>query len=214
MPETIFVGLKPAALWQSSDVGETWHPVRGLNEHETSVDWWEGGGGLCLHTIVLPEERPGRMYVGISVAGLFRSDDHGQTWRPMNEGVADFYTTAVEVNGPIQYESVHRWVHKVVLHPDNSEIIFQQNHLGVNRSDNGGETWLDIGEGLPSSFGFPIAIGQSNGKAPTIFVIPEDDETLCTKERVEVWSSEDEGMSWQKSVEGSPTGHLNVNREG
>jgi photosystem II stability/assembly factor-like uncharacterized protein len=213
-PRTVFAGVKPAALWKSCDSGETWQAETSLNAHETREDWWEGGGGLCLNTIILPEDRPGRIYAGISVAGLFRSEDDGETWRPVNSGIADFYETAIEVNGPIRHESVHRCVHKVVLHPTDPEIMFQQNHLGVYRSEDGGDSWTSIGEGLPSLFGFPIAVGNSNGSVPPIYVIPEDEETLRTKERLAVWRSDDEGQSWNEFTDGLPAGHLNVNREG
>jgi hypothetical protein len=213
-PGTVYAGLKPAALWKSTDSGQSWQSVAGLNDHETRVDWWEGGGGLCLHTVILSETIPGRVYAGISVAGLFRSDDDGDSWRPVNSGIADFYTTAVAVNGPVKFDSVHRCVHKVVLHPTDPEIMFQQNHLGVYSSGDGGETWTCIDGGLPSKFGFPIAIGNANGKGPAIFVIPEDEETLRTRGHVAVWRSEDEGQTWHEATEGLPSGHLNVNREG
>jgi photosystem II stability/assembly factor-like uncharacterized protein len=213
-PETVYAGLKPAALWQSVDSGESWQPVLSLNEHETRGEWWEGGGGLCLHTIILPEDRPGRIYVGISVAGLFRSDDSGASWRPVNTGVADFVDIVKSEGMQVDHVTVHRCIHKVVHNPRDSDTMFQQNHLGVYRSRDGGERWERIEAGLPSYFGFPIAIGAANGGSPPIFVIPEDENTLRTNDGLAVWRSEDEGETWIESTAGLPKGYFNVNREG
>ncbi|MEA2596844.1 MAG: hypothetical protein QOF01_3313, partial [Thermomicrobiales bacterium] len=180
-PKTVFAGIMPAALYRSDDGGTTWRPIEGLNGHETRGEWYGGGGGLCLHTIILPEKRPGRIYAGISCAGLFRSDDDGVTWYPVNEGVADFAEMAFP-DGPVSHPGVHRCVHKAVVHPANPDVLFQQNHLGAYRSGDGGLTWQSINAGLPTDFGFPIAVGT--GPQPSIFVIPEDGNTIRTPGRL------------------------------
>jgi hypothetical protein len=130
-PGLVFAGVKPAGLYRSGDGGESWQPVTGLNEHPSQCEWWPGGGGLCLHTIIIPPGRNGRIYAGISVAGLFRSDDAGETWASMNDGVASFaeeYEAALN-SGRAEHRGVHRCVHKVVYHPADPDVLFQQNHL-------------------------------------------------------------------------------------
>jgi photosystem II stability/assembly factor-like uncharacterized protein len=209
-PESVYAGVMPAALYHSHDSGDTWEPVEGLNNHETRAEWWEGGGGLCLHTIILPESRPGRLYAGISVAGLFRSDDDGSSWYPVNEGVNDFVEMMSE-NGAPKHHTVHRCVHKAVVHPTDPDIMFQQNHLGAYRSRDGGLTWQNINTGLPSTFGFPIAIGA--GPSPAIFVLPEDENTLRTPGHLAVWRSTDEGATWTECTTGLPAVETSVLRE-
>jgi photosystem II stability/assembly factor-like uncharacterized protein len=212
-PGTVYAGVRPAALFRSDDGGATWRGLDGLNRHETREEWWEGGGGLCLHTIILPLDRPGRIFVAISVAGVFRSDDDGETWAPMNEGTTDFVEMIIQEKGEApKHRGVHRCVHKVVVHPGNPDVMFQQNHLGVFRSDDAGVSWRSIGDGLPSDFGFPIAIGA--GEQPSIFVVPEDGNTLRTKDYLAVWRSEDGGGSWIEASDGLPSGEQNVLREG
>jgi photosystem II stability/assembly factor-like uncharacterized protein len=210
-PDTVFAGVMPAALYKSTDGGQTWMGVDSLNNHETRSEWWEGGGGLCLHTIILPTDRPGRIYAGISVAGLFRSDDNGATWQPVNEGVADFVEMVSAEGNPTNHRGVHCCVHKVVAHPENSDVLFQQNHLGAFRSRDGGLSWQSMNEGLPTDFGFPIAIGAAPNHS--LFVIPEDETTLRTPCRLSVWRSRDEGESWVERTDGLPEIETSVLRE-
>ena len=206
-PGMAYAGVMPAALYRTRDGGETWQPLDGLNRHPSRAEWWEGGGGLYLHTIVLPPDRPGRIYAGISVPGLFRSDDGGETWTPVNEGVDAIYNPEAKIAHP----GVHRCLHKVVLHPADSGILFQQNHMGVFRSDDAGERWRRIDAGLPSSFGFPIAVGADpNGP---IFVVPQDECDLRTVDHLAVWRSVDGGATWIEGRDGLPAGRLNVLRE-
>jgi photosystem II stability/assembly factor-like uncharacterized protein len=214
----VWAGIMPATLLRSDDRGATWQDVPGLNQHSSRPEWWPGGGGLCLHTIILPEGRPGRVYAGISVAGFFRSDDDGETWRPANEGTSSMAeVVAAEMpNGRVEHPGVHRCVHKVVPDPSNPERLYMQQHDGVYRSDDGGRSWRDIGANLPSPFGFPIAAAPGAGAAGCIiWVIPENGETIRTSdEGLRVWRSDDGGERWMPSVNGLPRGQHNVLREG
>lgn len=212
-PETVYAGVMPAALYRSDDSGRTWQLVEGLTGHPSRNEWWPGGGGLCLHTIVLPPDRPERIFVAISVAGVFRSDDGGASWQPRNEGLPGFFEEyRSEAGAEIAHPEVHRCVHKLVCHPDDPDVLFQQNHLGVFRSDDAGDTWRSINAGLPSSFGFPIAIGA--GSQPAIFVIPQDENLLRTKDHLAVWHSRDGGDTWIEGSAGLPAGEHNALREG
>jgi photosystem II stability/assembly factor-like uncharacterized protein len=214
----VWAGIMPATLLRSDDRGRTWHDIPGLNAHPTRPEWWPGGGGLCLHTIILPDGAPGRVYAGVSVAGFFRSDDDGETWIAANEGTKSMAEMiAAETGSPVAHQSVHRCVHKVVLDPGNPETLFMQQHEGVYRSDDGGRSWRDIGGGLPSPFGFPVVAAAAPGSAGCrVWVIPENDETIRTDETqgLRVWRTDDGGESWTPSVNGLPKGEHNVLREG
>jgi photosystem II stability/assembly factor-like uncharacterized protein len=212
-PDVVYAGVMPAALYRSGDGGRSWQLVEGLTNHPSRGEWWPGGGGLCLHTILLPPDRPGRIYVAISVAGVFRSDDDGATWQAMNDGLPGFIDDfRSEIGADPTYPEVHRCVHNLVCHPENPDVLFQQNHLGVFRSDDAGRSWRSINSGLPSNFGFPIAIGA--GPTPAIFVVPQDEELLRTRDHLAVWRSKDGGGTWSETASGLPAGEHNVLREG
>lgn len=203
----LYSGIQPAALFKSSDRGETWELVEGLYDHPHRGKWNPGAGGLCLHTILLDPDNRDRMYVAISAAGCYRTDDGGATWKPFNKNVrADFQ--------PDVFPEFGQCVHKMALHPGRPQVIYQQNHFGIYRSDNAGEDWIDIGDGrLPSRFGFPIAVHPHEPE--TIYVIPENDETrLSVDGSMAVWRSRNEGGSWQRLSQGLPArAHLLTLRE-
>jgi hypothetical protein len=212
----VWAGVMPAALFRSDDRGATWHGVPGLNAHPSRPEWWPGGGGLCLHTIILPDAQPGRVYAGISVAGLFRSDDDGQTWTPANEGIRSMGEMYAAEMGwaRVAHPGVHRCVHKVALDPHNPDTLYMQQHEGVYRSDDGGRSWRNIDGSLPSPFGFPVATAPSAGPAGcSVWVIPENEETIRTDDALRVWRSDDGGETWTPSVNGLPAGKHNVLRE-
>ena len=196
-PHEVWAGSREAGLFRSEDRGSTWTEVRGLNEHATKDSWMPGGGGLILHTIVVDPEEPARMYACVSAGGAYRSDDGGSSWQPANRGTrADFM--------PDPYPETGQCVHKLALHPARPQVLYQQNHCGMYRSDDRGASWVDISEGLPSRFGFPIAV---HGHDPrTVYVVPltGDDRRFVPDGQMAVWRSRDEGNSWERLTSGLP----------
>jgi photosystem II stability/assembly factor-like uncharacterized protein len=194
-PETLYLGAVPGVLLRSDDGGRTWRSVPGLTNHPTREQWQPGFGGMCLHSIQLDADEPDRMYVAISAAGTFRTDDGGETWVPANRGVAaDF--------APDPYPEIGQCVHKLLLH--RSGRLWQQNHCGVYRSDDRGENWERLdGNGLPSAFGFPIALDPAD--PDVAYVVPEEgDRRLTADGRLGVYRTTDAGASWQLHSDGLP----------
>jgi hypothetical protein len=162
-PGVLFAGVEPAALFRSDDNGKTWSDVKGLTQHETRDKWAPGAGGLMLHSILPHPYDPRRMQIAISAAGTFETMDGGETWKPRNKDVkADFL--------PEEFPEVGQCVHHLEAHPSRPDLLYQQNHCGVYRSNTGGEQWSDIGEGLPSTFGFPILVHPFEDD--TVYVVP------------------------------------------
>jgi len=148
-PGVAYAGVEPAALFKSEDGGDTWGEIGGLTSHPTREQWQPGLGGLCLHSIVLDPSRRDRMWVGISAVGVFGTDDGGRSWRPMNQGLrADFL--------PDPFPEVGQCPHKMLAHGATPDVLFQQNHCGVFRTDSGGDGWQDITNDLPSRFGMVL----------------------------------------------------------
>lgn len=194
---TLFAGVAPAALFRSDDHGQTWQEVAGLSQHPTRPRWQPGGGGLCLHTIVLDPADPRRMFVAISAAGTFGTEDGGRTWRPLNRGVrAEFM--------PDKFPEVGQCVHKLGMSAGRPGLLFQQNHCGVYRSDSAGESWQEITAGLPSDFGFPLAVHPREPE--TIYVLPlKGAEFRCPPEgKLRVFRSRNGGRTWEALANGLP----------
>lgn len=207
-PKVLYAGAQPASLFVSRDRGETWELNEALYDHPQRVQWNPGAGGLCLHTILLDPSNLQRMYIAVSAAGCYRTDDGGRTWKPHNKNVrADFM--------PDKFPEFGQCVHKMAMHPANPHVLYQQNHCGVYRSDNMGEEWMDIGEGkLPARFGFPIAVHPTDPK--TIYVVLEesDEFRMSVEGKFSVWRSRDAGDSWERMSKGLPEkAHLVVLRE-
>jgi photosystem II stability/assembly factor-like uncharacterized protein len=198
-PDTLYCGVEPAALFKSTDAGETWSLERGLFDHPHRTQWMPGGGGLCLHTILPDPSNDQRIFVAISTGGVYRTDDGGKNWEPRNKGIFVKFLPPGQ-----QYPEWGQCVHKVVSHPANPDRMFLQHHWGVYRSDDAGDSWTDIGKGLPSDFGFALEIDPHD--ANTVFIIPiESDEFRCTPEaKLRVYRTRNAGESWEPLTEGLP----------
>ena len=197
-PETLYAGVDPASLWTSHDRGETWTQNTGLAQHPTRERWQPGAGGLCLHTIIPDYANPRRMWIGISAVGCMRTDDGGRTWTFANRNVrADFQ--------PEKYPEYGQCIHRMVQHPAQPDVLYQQNHCGVYRSDDGGETWQDIGGELPSDSGFPIALDHHH--PDTFFTIVEDGRARQNVgDQFTVYRTRDGGTHWETLTRGLPAG--------
>jgi len=198
-PDTLYCGVEPAALFKSTDGGDTWSLNRGLFDHPHRPQWMPGGGGLCLHTILPDPSNPQRLFVAISTGGVYRSDDGGQNWQPRNKGIRAKFLPPDQ-----QYPEWGQCVHKVVRHPSNPQRMFLQHHWGIYRSDDAGDSWNDIGNGVPSDFGFAMEIDPHD--ANTVYIIPiESDEFRCTPEaKLRVYRTKNAGKSWEPLTEGLP----------
>jgi len=197
-PGTLYLGADPGVLFRSGDAGETWEPNRGILEHPTRDRWFPGAGGLCCDSIQLDPGDPQRIYVCIASAGTLRSDDGGQTWLPVNKNVAAEYF-------PDPYPEIGQCVHKLLLHPARPERLWQQNHFGVYRSDNCGDSWERLdGNGLPTSFGYPIMIDPRD--PDKAFVIPErsPEYHYSPNGRLAVYRTRDSGRTWEEMSDGLP----------
>jgi len=197
--DTLYCGVEPAALFKSTDGGESWSLNHGLFDHPHRTQWMPGGGGLCLHTILPDPANADRMWVAISTGGVYRTEDGGKSWEPRNKGICARFLPPDQ-----QYPEWGQCVHKVVRHSSNPSRMFLQHHWGVYRSDDAGDSWTDIGKGLPSDFGFAMEIDPH--EANTVYIIPiESDEFRCTPEgKLRVYRTRNGGESWEPLTEGLP----------
>jgi photosystem II stability/assembly factor-like uncharacterized protein len=203
-PDTVFAGVEDAALFRSVDGGRTWQELSGLRGHETGEQWQPGAGGLCLHTILIHPDDPERMVVAISAAGAFRTDDGGETWRPINRGLR-----SQEL--PDEDREVGYCVHRIAMHPSRPDVLFMQKHWDVMRSDDGGESWYEVSGNLPSDFGFPIAVHAHEPN--TVYVVPikSDSEHIPPEGKLRVYRSRTGGNEWEPLTRGLPQSHCYVN---
>jgi BNR/Asp-box repeat len=203
-PDTIYAGIQDAALFRSTDAGQTWQELSGLRCHETGSQWHPGAGGLCLHTILLDPTNPQRIYVAISAAGAFRSDDSGKTWKPINRGLKS--------QGIPQPEApVGHCVHRIAMHRSRPNVLFMQKHWDVMRSDDAGESWHEVSGNLPTDFGFPIDVHAHEPE--TIYVVPikSDSEHYPPDGKLRVYRSRSGGNEWEALTNGLPQRDCYVN---
>jgi serine/threonine protein kinase len=196
-PEVLYCGVEPAALFETGDTGDTWSLVRGLFDHPHRHRWMPSIGGLALHTIVLDPTNSQRMYVAISAGGVYRTNDGGNTWTAQNRGIRATFM-------PNKYPEFGQCVHKIVMHPIRPERLFLQNHWGLYRSDDHGENWTDIANGVPSDFGFAMVMHPRN--PDYVYIVPvESDEFRCACDgRLRVYRTRNAGYSWEPLMRGLP----------
>ena len=206
----LYAGGDPGPLFESRDGGLTWALNRGLWDHPTRPDWNPGNGGLCLHTIAPWPGDPSKLLVAISAVGVWLTDDGGETWRHSNEGIVpDYVPEETRDQNPIQH-----CVHDVRRAPGRPERLFMQFHGGVYRSDDGGGNWLDIGEGLPSDFGFPIVVDPADPDSAYVIPLIGAEDRTPPDGAVRVWETRDAGASWQARGDGLPErAYLTILRE-
>ena len=203
-PDTVLAGVEDAALFRSNDGGQTWKEQAGLRTHASSSNWSPGAGGLGLHTILLDQKTPGRIYGAISAAGAFRSDDDGATWKPINKGL-------VSSQIPNPTAEVGHCVHRIAMHPSRPNTLFMQKHWDVMRTDNAGESWQEVSGNLPTDFGFVIDVHAHEPE--TIYVVPikSDSEHYPLDGKLTVYRSRSGGNDWQPLTKGLPQANCYVN---
>src|SRR5260221_5058265 len=203
-PDTVYAGVEDAALFRSVDGGMTWEELSGLRGHETGPKWQPGAGGMCLHTIILDPSDPGRIYIAISAAGAFRTDDAGKTWRPINRGLKSQYI-------PDPNAEVGHCVHRIAIHKSRPGVLFMQTHWDVMRSDDAGEQSHEGRGTLPSDFGFPIDVHAHEPE--TVYVVPikSDSEHYPPDGKLRVYRSRTGGNEWEPLTKGLPQRDCYVN---
>ena len=203
-PDTVFAGVEDAALFRSTDAAASWQELPGLRQHGSGPHWQPGAGGMCLHTIILDPSNPARIYIAISAAGAFRSDDSGSTWKPINRGLRSAQL-------PQQTAEVGHCVHHVTMHPARPNVLFMQKHWDVMRSDDAGENWREVSGNLPTDFGFAIDVHAHEPE--TIYVVPikSDSEHFPLDGKLRVYRSRTGGNEWEELGNGLPRRDCYVN---
>jgi photosystem II stability/assembly factor-like uncharacterized protein len=203
-PETVYAGVEDAALFRSTDGGQSWHEMAGLRGHGSGPNWQPGAGGLCLHTIVQDPTNSERMFIAISAAGVFRTDDAGQSWTPANRGLKS-------EGIPDPNAEVGHCVHRIAMHRSRPNVLFMQKHWDVMRTDDGADTWREVSGNLPTDFGFAIDVHAHEPE--TIYVVPikSDSEHFPPDGKLRVYRSRGGGNEWEALTNGLPQSNCYVN---
>ncbi len=203
-PDMVYAGAEDAAIFLTTDGGRDWRELPSLRTHESGPRWQPGAGGMCLHTIILDPAQRDRMFVAISAAGAFRTDDAGKTWQPINRGLrsGEIPDTDAEVG---------HCVHRIAMHPSRPEVLFMQKHWDVMRSDDAGGSWREISGNLPSDFGFPIAVHANEPETVYVLPIKSDSEHYPPEGKLRVYRSRTAGDEWEPLTVGLPQANCYVN---
>lgn len=196
-PDTVYGGVEDAAIFKTTDGGKTWQELPGLRGHGTGPKWQPGAGGMCLHTIILDPSNPQRIWVAISAAGAFRTDDGGKTWKPINKGLYSKYI-------PNPTAEIGHCVHHIAMNPKKPGLMFMQKHWDVMRSDDAGDNWTEISGNLPTDFGFAIDVHAHEPE--TVYVVPiqSDGEHFVHEGKMRVFRSKTGGNEWEPLTKGLP----------
>jgi len=202
--DAVYAGVEDAAIFQSTDGGQNWQELPGLRGHGTGPDWQPGAGGMCLHTIILDPKNPKRIWIAISAAGAFRTDDGGATWKPINRGLRSQYI-------PDPNAEIGHCVHHIAMNPSRPGVLFMQKHWDVMRSDNAGDHWVEVSGNLPTDFGFAIDVHAHEPE--TIYVVPikSDSEHYVHEGKLRVFRSRTGGNEWEALTKGLPQKDCYVN---
>ena len=203
-PDVVYAGVEDAAMFRTTDGGATWQELSGLRKHGSGSTWAPGAGGLCLHTILLDPTRPDRMFIAISAAGAFRSDDGAVSWQAINQGL-----TSQHIPDPTA--EVGHCVHRIAMHPSRPDVLFMQKHWDVMRSDDAGGLWREVSGNLPSDFGFVIDVNSHEPE--TIYVVPikSDSEHYPPDGKLRVYRSRTGGNEWEALTKGLPQSDCYIN---
>jgi photosystem II stability/assembly factor-like uncharacterized protein len=203
-PDTVYAGVEDAAIFRTTDGGKSWQELPGLREHGTGPQWQPGAGGMCLHTILIDPSNPQRMYIAISAAGAFRTDDGGKSWKPINQGLRSEFI-------PDPKAEIGHCVHRIAFHPSRPNVLFMQKHWDVMRSDNAGDLWSEVSGNLPTDFGFPIDVHAHEPE--TVYVVPikSDSEHYPLEGKLRVYRSRTGGNEWEALTKGLPQQDCYVN---
>ncbi|HSY13249.1 MAG TPA: exo-alpha-sialidase [Verrucomicrobiae bacterium] len=203
-PNTVYAGVEDAALFVSKDGAASWHELSGLRGHGTGPYWQPGAGGMCLHTVILDPKDPNRIFIAISAAGAFRTDDGGKTWKPINRGLRSNFM-------PDQDAEVGHCVHHIAMSPKRPGVLFMQKHWDVMRSDDAGDNWREVSGNLPTDFGFVIDVHSHEPE--TIYVVPikSDSEHYPLDGKLQVFRSRSGGNEWEPLTKGLPQSNCFVN---
>jgi photosystem II stability/assembly factor-like uncharacterized protein len=203
-PDTVYAGVEDAAFFKSTDGAKTWTEMPGLRTHESAGGWAPGAGGLCLHTILIDPSNNDRMFIAISSAGVFRTDDAGKTWRPANRGLKSNTI-------PDQDAEVGHCVHRIAMHPSRPKTLFMQKHWDVMRTDDGAESWTEISGNLPTDFGFVVDVHAHEPNTVYVLPITSDSHHFVPDGKLRVYRSRSGGNEWEALTKGLPQKDCYVN---